>query len=109
MLARLVTAAAVAMGFVCPAHAETRRFAFSEPVRVDDEAIVIGTPTEQVTVERVHAAVASADGITHARLTIELSTPARRPVSSELSLTVPAGSRVTNLALTLGRKEEPLD
>jgi hypothetical protein len=102
-MVRLVTALAVAMALVCPASAESRRFGFTEPLALEAEpTVVIGTPTAGVVVDRIHVAVETHDDSTRARLTISLSTRSTNGINTELSLAVPAGSRVTNLALTLG-------
>jgi hypothetical protein len=111
-----VTAAAVAMAIVCPAHADTR-ISLGEPTPEDtamrdrfvpdDElvlapSLVVGAPDDPAggaaKLDRVKLAVRDRD----ATLTLSLSTKALNRRELVTMLDVPTGAHVTGLAVTIG-------
>jgi hypothetical protein len=99
------TAAAVALGLVCPASADTRVEITSESARPDTgpftPTIWLGSPTEEARIARARLAVTPGVDETVAKLTfvIESSSIARQV---ESSLEIPHEAQVVGLALTLG-------
>jgi hypothetical protein len=105
MATRIVTAAAVALAVVCPAHADAHlelhgsgRIAELPPA----SSIRIGTPTRDVVIASVRLVIEPFTNASRARMTLVLETPTFATLHSETSLAIPHGARVTGLALTLG-------
>ena len=97
-----LTAFAVAMGFVWPAYADTHVTVQSSSTEVVPGAFVIGAPTELAIVDHATLAITTTGGEVVARLTIDLSTSVQNWRDVATSLTLPRGTRVHGMALTLG-------
>ena len=99
MPTRIVTAAAVAMAFVCPAHAETRLFVTIDDSDRAEPALIIPAPARGK-LDRVHLRADTNQG--HASIVLELSSKERDAHEIATTLDVPRGSRVTGMAVTIG-------
>lgn len=124
MLTRVVTAAAVALGVVCPAHADMSSdralgarvertvgsevdgphgHAADELARAREvTSLVIGVPSTSANLERVTLALRSDPHGPNATLTLVLTTRARVARDVITSIEVPSGTRATGLALAMG-------
>src|ERR1043165_373440 len=113
---RSVTAAAVAVGFVCPAfadvHVNARQAGGASP---DAPAIVVGMPDAWGTgVETVKVSVGDVKLFerigpehTHAVLTISLSTTSARAAEVSLMIELPRDARATGMIVNLGSERFP--
>lgn len=100
----VATAAAVAMGLVCPAFADTHvEIGTGDRPDAGPSAptLWLGTPTEGATISRVRLAVSQHASETHAKLSFVIAT-GRAAREVETSLEVPHDAQVVGLSLRLG-------
>lgn len=114
MPSKVLTAAAVAVGFVCPATADTRieirgpqpreelALTSVEKLELPPSLAVDAGIDGETTIDRAKLAIRTSGSHATATLTLALSTDLWWPRDVAIAVDVPSGARATGLAVTIG-------